>query len=175
MNSLFLRIILFMKNLNYISNNIMAIHQLGLPISFENIIPDNDSVRLLYNVTEGLNYKELYKAYSTKGRNPVILPETMFRIIIYGYMEGVYSSRKLAKACRRDINFKWLLQGQRAPSHSSIARFRSDNLSICIDNLFNQLIAKLADLNEIRFENIFIDGTKIEVMQIGTLLFGRNL
>lgn len=162
MNSLFLRIILFMKNLNYISNNIMAIHQLGLPISFENIIPDNDSVRLLYNVTEGLNYKELYKAYSTKGRNPVILPETMFRIIIYGYMEGVYSSRKLAKACQRDINFKWLLQGQRAPSHSSIARFRSDNLAICIDNLFNQLIAKLADLNEIRFENIFIDGTKIE-------------
>lgn len=162
MNSLFLHIILFMKDLNNRFNNIMAIHQLGLPISFENIIPDDDSVRLLYDVTEGLNYTELYKTYSTNGRNPVILPETMFRIIIYGYMEGIYSSRNLAKACRRDINFKWLLQGQKPPGHNSIARFRSNKLSTCIDDLFNQLIAKLADLNEIRFENIFIDGTKIE-------------
>ena len=140
----------------------MAIHQLGLPISFENIIPDDDSVILLYDVTEGLNYTDLYKTYSTNGRNPVILPKTIFRIIIYGYMERVYSSRNLAKACQRDISFKWLLQEQQPLGHNSIARFRSSKLSTYIDNLFNQLIAKLAELNEIRFENIFIDGTKIE-------------
>ena len=89
-----------MKNINNKFNNIIHIHQLGLPISFENIIPDDDSVRLLYDVTEGLNYTELYKTYSTKGRNPVILPETMFRIIVYGYMDGIYSSRSIVKACR---------------------------------------------------------------------------
>ena len=152
----------FAHNIIMKNQNIIDIHQLSLPISFENIIPDDDSVRLLYNVTEGLNYTELYNTYSTNGRNPVILPETMFRIIVYGYMEGIYSSRDLAKACRRDINFKWLLQGQKPPTHNSIARFRSNKLLTCIDNLFNQLIAKLADLNEIKFENIFIDGTKIE-------------
>ena len=151
-----------MKYINSEFNNIIHIHQLGLPISFENIIPDDDSVRLLYDVTEGLNYTELYKTYSTKGRNPVILPETMFRIILYGYMEGIYSSRSLAKACRRDINFKWLLQGQQPPGHNSIARFRSNKLKNCIDNLFNQFIAKLSELGEIKFQHIFIDGTKIE-------------
>ena len=142
--------------------NIIDIHQLSLPISFENIIPDDDSVRLLYDVTEGLDYTKLYETYSTNGRNPVILPETMFSIIVYGYMEGIYSSRDLAKACRRDINFKWLLQGQTPPTHNSIARFRSKKLTICIDDLFNQLIAKLSELKEIEFENLFIDGTKIE-------------
>ena len=151
-----------MKYINNKFNNIIHIHQLGLPISFENIIPDDDSVRLLYDVTEGLNYTELYKTYSTKGRNSVILPETMFRIILYGYMEGIYSSRSLAKACRRDINFKWLLQGQQPPGHNSIARFRSNKLKNCIDNLFNQFIAKLSELGEIKFQHIFIDGTKIE-------------
>ena len=146
-----------MKHINSEFNNIIHIHQLGLPISFENIIPDDDSVRLLYDVTEGLNYTDLYKTYSTKARNPVILPETMFRIIIYGYMEGIYSSRSL-----RDINFKWLLQGQHPPGHNSIARFRSNKLKNCLDNLFNQFIAKLSELGEIKFQHIFIDGTKIE-------------
>ena len=152
---------ILMKTINK-HKNIIDIHQLSLPISFENIIPDDDSVRLLYDVTEGLNYTKLYETYSTNGRNPVILPETMFSIIVYGYMEGIYSSRDLAKACRRDINFKWLLQGQTPPTHNSIARFRSQKLTTCIDDLFNQLIAKLSELKEIEFENIFIDGTKIE-------------
>ena len=110
----------FAHNIIMKNQNIIDIHQLSLPISFENIIPDDDSVRLLYNVTEGLNYTELYNTYSTNGRNPVILPETMFRIIVYGYMEGIYSSCDLAKACRCDINFKWLLQGQKPPTHNVI-------------------------------------------------------
>lgn len=77
-------------------------------------------------------------------------------------MEGIYSSRSLAKACRRDIKFKWLLQGQQPPAHNSIAKFRSNKLKSCIDNLFNQFIAKLSELGEIKFQNIFIYGTKIE-------------
>lgn len=43
-----------------------------------------------------------------------------------------------------------------------LARFRSERLTNCIENLFNQFIIKLGELNEIRFKNIFIDGTKIE-------------
>ncbi|WP_437177742.1 transposase [Clostridium bornimense] len=29
------------------------------------------------------------------GRNPAIEPESLFRILVYGYMEGIYSSRKI--------------------------------------------------------------------------------
>ena len=128
------------------TNNIIPIHQIGFPISFENIIPDSDSVRVLYDVMEGLDYTELNRTYSTIGRNPALLPKTMFAIIVYGYMEGIYSSRALEKACKRDINFKWLLQGQQPPEHNSIDRFRRERLAGCIENLFNQLVKKLREL-----------------------------
>lgn len=143
-------------------NNVINIHQIVLPINFENIIPEDDSVRLLYDVTEGLNYKKLYKVYSSMGRNSAVLPETLFRIIVYAYMEGIYSSRDIEKACKRDINFRWLLQGQKAPSHNTIPRFRSKRLANSIQDLFNQFILELGKRNEIQFKNIFIDGTKIE-------------
>ena len=150
-----------MKN-NVCKKNIIHIHQLGFPINLEIIIPKDDSVRTLYEVTEGLDYSKLYEAYSTEGRNPMILPETLFRIVAYGYMEGIYSSRKLEKACKRDINFRWLLQGQKEPSHNTIARFRSKRLEECVEDLFSQFIIELEKRNEIEFENLFVDGTKIE-------------
>ena len=150
-----------MKNIK-LKNNIIHIHQLGFPINLEIIIPKDDSVRTLYEVTEGLDYSKLYEAYSTEGRNPMILPETLFRIVAYGYMEGIYSSRKLEKACKRDINFRWLLQGQKEPSHNTIARFRSKRLEEYVEDLFSQFIIELEKRNEIEFENLFVDGTKIE-------------
>ena len=136
--------------------------QIGFPIQIPFIPREDDPVRLLFEVTEGLDYTELYNTYSTLGRNPAIDPTILFRILIYGYMNKLYSSRDIERACNRDINFMWLLQGQKAPDHNTIARFRSERLEECIDNLFNQLIIRLGEMQEIRFENIFIDGTKIE-------------
>lgn len=101
-------------------------HQIGFPIQTSFIPSEDDSVRLLFEVTEGLDYTELYKTYSTLGRNPAIAPNILFRILIYGYINKLYSSREIEKACKRDINFIWLLQGQKAPYHNTIARFRSD-------------------------------------------------
>lgn len=150
-----------MKNIK-LKNNIIHIHQLGFPINLEIIILKDDSVRTLYEVADGLNYSKLYETYSTEGRNPMILPKTLFRIVTYGYMEGIYSSRKLEKACKRDINFSWLLQGQKEPSYNTIARFRSKRLEECIEDLFSQFIIELENRNEIEFENLFVDGTKIE-------------
>lgn len=136
--------------------------QIGFPLQVPFIPSEDDSVRLLFEVTEELNYTNLYNTYSTLGRNPAIDPAILFRILIYGYMNKLYSSREIEKACKRDINFMWLLQGQKAPDHNTIARFRSERLESCIDDLFNQLIVKLGEMQEIKYENIFIDGTKIE-------------
>lgn len=136
--------------------------QIGFPLQVPFIPSEDDSVRLLFEVTEGLDFTNLYKTYSTIGRNPAIDPAILFKILIYGCMNKIYSSRDLEKACKRDINFIWLLQGQKAPDHNTIARFRSKHLQACISDLFNQLIARLGEMNEIRYENIFIDGTKIE-------------
>lgn len=69
---------------------------------------------------------------------------------------------KIEEACRRDINFIWLLEGRKAPDHNTISRFRTERLSSVIDELFYQLVHKLEELGEIEYKNIFIDGTKIE-------------
>ncbi|BCZ49464.1 transposase [Clostridium gelidum] len=90
-------------------------------------------------------------------------PKIMFKIVSYAYSQNVYSSRKIEKACKRDINFKWLLQGYKAPDHATISRFRKEYLSNeVIEDLFYQQVKYLAAQNEILFENVFIDGTKIE-------------
>lgn len=111
---------------------------------------------------EELDYTKLYQAYSTKGRNPAVDPKTMFKILVYAYSQNIYSSHKIENVCRRDINFMWLLAGQKAPDHSTIARFRQKYAIDAIEELFYQLVNLLHELNEINYENVFIDGTKIE-------------
>lgn len=138
-------------------------YQLVLPLSLEGLIPEDDSVRLLSHILEGLDYTKLYKAYSSTGRNPAVEPKTMFKIITYAYSQNIYSTRKIERACRRDINFHWLLAGQPAPDHVTISRFRNYYLSDDVmDDLFYQQVLLLYALGEISFENVFIDGTKIE-------------
>jgi len=128
----------------------------------EVLIPEDDSVRLLSHMTEELDYTNLMMAYSSKGRNPAVKPKTLFRVLVYAYMNNIYTSRKIEEACKRDINFMWLLQGQKPPDHNTIARFRNLRLSGIVEGLFSQLVVKLSELGEIQYENIFIDGTKIE-------------
>ena len=138
------------------------IYQLVLPLSLEGLVPDDDSVRLLSHELEELDYTLLYQAYSAKGRNPAVDPKTMFKILTYAYSQNIYSSRKIETACKRDINFMWLLAGQKAPDHSTIARFRSGFLETACEDLFYQMVKRLADSQELSKETVFIDGTKIE-------------
>lgn len=70
-------------------------YQLVLPLSLEGFVPDDDSVRLLSHELEELDYTLLYKAYSSKGRNPAVDPKTMFKILTYAYSQNIYSSRKI--------------------------------------------------------------------------------
>lgn len=152
------------SNLKYIKNytEFGETYQLVLPLSLEGLIPEDDSVRLLSHELEELDYTLLYKAYSSKGRNPAVEPKTMFKILTYAYSQNIYSSRKIRTACLRDINFMWLLAGQKVPDHSTIARFRTGYLAEACEDLFYQLIRRLAENGELLKETVFIDGTKLE-------------
>ena len=125
------------------------------------MIPADDSVRLLSAMLERMDYSKLYAAYSRMGRIE-ISPKRLFKLLVYGYMNGIYSSRKLEQACRRDVNFMYLLGWEKAPDHATIARFRSERLTEVIDDLFAQLIGHLADAGELSRLSVFIDGTKLE-------------
>lgn len=103
--------------------------QLLIDESFaEKIIPANDSVRLLDEIVEEMDLTLLMRAYNARGRKPAASPSTMLKILLYANMEGIYSSRKIATACVRDLNFIWLRNGEKSPGYHEIARFRSKRL-----------------------------------------------
>lgn len=129
--------------------------------SSENIIPENDSVRLLEEIAEEIE-RPLEKALKRTGRNHKTNPVTMLKIILYAAMENIYSSRDIEERCRRDINYIWLLNGEAAPDYSAICRFRRDVLSECTEEIFYELIKALNTKGEICYEHLFVDGTKIE-------------
>lgn len=128
----------------------------------ERVIPANDSVRLLDQIVEEMNLAPLERVLKRHGRKHSTSPRTMLKIIIYAAMEQNYSSRPIAQSCLRDMNYIWLLNGEKAPNYIAISRFRSDVLSKCAEALFYELAHKLQELGEIRLEHLFVDGTKLE-------------
>jgi len=136
--------------------------QLALPINTEYFIPVHDSVRLIDQVLEEIDYRELYLTYSSEGRNPAVSPKNLFKVMVYAYSQHIYSSRDIEKACRLNLAFMYLLHGEKAPDHNTISRFRKDHLTPCMEGILTQLVQLLAEAGEIRFENLFVDGTKIE-------------
>ncbi len=161
----FFGIIELMKNKNYRVNYDTEKRNVQLKIDeifAEKIIPADDSVRLLDEIMEEMDYAPLWRAYKRTGRGPATNPVTMMKILVYANMEGTYSSRAIASSCSRDINYIWLLNGAKAPNHSEIARFRSKRLTECVEEMFYQLVEKLSVLGEIKYEHLFVDGTKIE-------------
>ena len=74
---------------NYTLNQ--KVYQLKLPFDIDCIIPSNDSVRLLSQFVEEMDLTELYSTYS-KIRENQVSPMNMLKIMLYGYMSGLYSS-----------------------------------------------------------------------------------
>ena len=135
-------------------------NQVVLPIDFEIRIPKEDKVFKVAEICESLDYSELYATYVRVWRK--VNPITMFEILVFGYITRLYSGRDIAKACRTDIRFMWLLNGEPAPSHATISRFQDDRLKVVMEDLFYQFVEKLYEMGEIEFKNLFVDGTKIE-------------
>ena len=117
---------------------------------------------MLDEVIDEMDLTVLYWTYSHLGRRSATTPRTLLKVVIYAAMEGEYSSRTIHSACKRDINYIWLLNGEIAPSYHEISGFRNTRLSECYEELFYQLVEKLEDLGEIKFEHLFVYGAKIE-------------
>ncbi len=130
--------------------------------SAEEEIPANDSVRLIDQIVEEMDISSLLSTYRRTGRPPVNSAATMLAVILYANMEGKYSSREIESVYKRDMNYIWLLNGELAPNYHKIARFRRDRLSQCGEELFYELVKKLRLMDEIRYEHLFVDGTKID-------------
>lgn len=125
-------------------------------------IPADDPVRLLNAVMERLDYRRVWAAYSQIGRDEYS-PKILTKILVYGSMRRIISTRGIEQACRENIRFIYLLEGQRAPDHNTIARFRSKILaSEAGQDLLRQMVELLKASGRLSMAAVFIDGTKIE-------------
>ena len=124
----------------------------------EDIAP-NDPVRLVNSVVDSMDLERFKKLYRERGRSPYH-PRMMLKVIIYAYMNNIYSCRRIEQSLKRDIHYIWLA-GYEKPDFITINRFRN-RVKAEIDNVFTQLVLILAERGFISLEVEYIDGTKIE-------------
>lgn len=136
-------------------------YQIKLPLDVEILIPADDPVRLLSTFVEGMELSDLYQTYGRIKKNQAT-PRQLLKIMVYASMNRIYSSRDIETACRRDINFMYLLEGKPAPDHATFARFISLHFAQCSKKTLAEVSKLLYSLGEISGKSIFIDGTKIE-------------
>lgn len=137
-------------------------YQVVLPLELGYLIPADDEVRLLSQFVERMFLGDLYQTYYREGKKGEPTPRQMLKITLYAYMNHLFSSRQIECACRRDINFMWLLEGAKVPDHATIARFRSQHFAPCAERVMAEFSQFLYGLGELSGEVVFIDGTKIE-------------
>ena len=131
-----------------------------LPPSLEELIPANHPVRVVNAVINQINLQPLLSAYSGGGCSSYH-PLLLLKVIVYGYMTNVYSSRKLEEACKSHIHFMWLA-AMNTPDHNTINTFRSIKLQEPLKNIFIQVVALLAAEGLLSIKELYTDGTKIE-------------
>ena len=131
-----------------------------LPPSLEELIAANHPVRVVNQVINQINIAPLAGAY-TGGGCSSYHPLMLLKIVVYGYMTNVYSSRKLEEATKSNIYFMWLA-ALNTPDHNTINTFRSVKLQEPLKNIFTQVVQLLAAEGLLSIKEIYTDGTKIE-------------
>ncbi len=137
-----------------------SMDQLRLPMSLDDLIPENHLVRVVNSAIEGMSIEPLLRQYKGGGTSSYH-PKMMLKVIVYAYIEKIYSSRRIAKALRENINFMWL-SGNNRPDFRTINRFRSVVMKEAVEKTFASVLEMLIEKGYVKAENYFVDGTKIE-------------
>lgn len=93
------------------------------PHRIDEDIAQNDPVRVVSAIVESLDLDNFKKLYKETGRSPYH-PRMMLKIILYAYMNNIYSCGKIEKLLLRDIHYIWL-SGSQKPDFITINRFRN--------------------------------------------------
>ena len=133
---------------------------LAIPPTLEELIPKGHPVRTVNEIINKLNIEPLLKAYHIKGSSSYH-PQLLLKVLVYGYVTNIYSSRKLAAACKESVFFMWL-SSMSYPDHNTINRFRGVRLKHALRSVFEDVVKLLAAEGVLSIEEINTDGTKIE-------------
>ena len=104
-----------------------------LPARVEDYVARDAPVRVIDAFVDGLDVEALgfVRASPAATRRPGYDPRDLLKLYVWGYFNEVRSSRRLERACRRDVEAMWLLR-QLAPDFKTIADFRRDNGSAIV-------------------------------------------
>lgn len=136
-------------------------HQLmALPPTFDEMIEKGHPVRVVNHVIDSINLDQVLKNYKGGGCSSYH-PRMLLKVLVFGYLSNIYSSRKLESAVKENIYFMWLT-GMEKPDHNTINRFRSDRLKGVIKNVFSQVVLLMVESGHVDMKRVYTDGTKIE-------------
>jgi transposase len=130
-----------------------------LPPSYEELIPKDDPVFFVREVVQQLDLGAFHRAYQAERGQPPYHPALMVGLFLYGAARGVYSSRRLAEACRRDVAFIYLV-GRAQPDHHTIGEFRQ-RFTEELKELFGQVLLLCKEAGLVRLGHVSLDGTKV--------------
>ena len=131
---------------------------LNSTITLREALPANHLARFVVDVVSQLDLSPIYAKYAPVG-GVAIAPEILLGLLFYGYATGVFSSRKLERATRESIPFRFVASGLH-PDHDTIAHFRKTFLSE-IQELFVQTLLLAQTAGVLPLGNISLDGSKI--------------
>jgi len=122
-------------------------------------LPEDDLVFFLLDVVPQLDLDAFYESYELETRGqPPFDPTMLVCLLLYSYSVGVYSSRKIAQACERNLAFLAMVGNDR-PDFRTISDFRKEHLKL-LAGLFVQVLKLAAAAGMVRLGNLAFDGSK---------------
>jgi transposase len=132
-----------------------------IPPTAEELIPEFHLVRIVSSTLDQLNLEPLLNQYERGGGASRYSPLMLVKVLVYGYLNNVCSSRLLAKQVRENIYFRWIA-GCQQPDFRTINSFRKNKLAPIIDEVFVEVVKLLHEKGYVQLKSMYVDGTKIE-------------
>ncbi len=131
-----------------------------LPADLREWLPEGHAAYFILDVLDELDLSEIYASYDgSKGGRPGFDPRLLTGLLLYGYCQGVTSSRRIEKATYESVPFRVLAANQH-PDHDTIAEFRRRHLS-ALSGLFVQVLRLCQRAGLVRLGHVALDGTKL--------------
>lgn len=140
----------------YISNDTLL-----FPPNLGDFIPQDAPARLISEIVDLMDLKEIHDSYSKSSEGqPPYHPAMLLKVVLFGYMNNIFSTRGLEGAMTRDAHLIWLSSYQ-FPDHTTISRFKTRCMPH-IKVIFASLVRILVERGEIELgKDLYIDGTTI--------------
>ena len=131
-----------------------------LPPSVHDFVPAGHLSRFVVAlVTEELDLSTILASYKGEKGQPPYHPAMMVALLLYAYAVGIYSSRRIAKACIERVDFMAIVALD-APDFRTTSEFRRRHLG-ALSALFVQVLKLCEQAGLVKLGHVALDGTKI--------------